>query len=51
LLTSFLYGVTMHDPWALASAPFLLVLCGVLVAYTPARRAASIDPLQALRSE
>ncbi len=51
LLTSFLYGVTRHDPWTLASVPIMLTLCGILAAFIPARRAASIDPMVALRSE
>jgi hypothetical protein len=50
-LNSFLYGVSTHDPWTLAAVPFVLVLCGILAAYLPARRAASIDPMVALRAE
>lgn len=50
-LNSFLYGVSTHDPWILAAVPFVLVLCGILAAYIPARRAASVDPMVALRAE
>jgi predicted permease len=51
LLHSFLYGVSKHDPWTLAVVPFVLALFGALAAYIPARRAASIDPMVALRGE
>ncbi|HEX4021847.1 MAG TPA: ABC transporter permease [Acidobacteriaceae bacterium] len=51
LLHSFLYGVSKHDPWTLAAVPLLLLLCGVVAAFVPARRAASVDPIHALHSE
>jgi predicted permease len=51
LLHSFLYGVGKHDPWTMAVVPLLLLLCGVVSALIPARRAASVDPMQALRAE
>lgn len=50
-LHSFLYGVGKHDPWTLAVVPCVLVLGGMLAAFFPARRAASVDPMQALRAE
>jgi len=51
LLHAFLYGVTAFDPWALALAPLGLVLCGLIAAAVPARRAARMDPVDALRAE
>ena len=51
LLQSFLYGVGRHDPWTLVLGPTLLLLSGVCAAMIPAGRAASIDPMQALRME
>lgn len=48
---SFLYGVGRHDPLTIASVCALLALCGLVAALIPARRAASIDPVQALRTE
>ncbi len=46
-----LYGVGAHDPWAFAGAALVLALCAVLASFIPARRAASIEPMQALRTE
>ncbi len=51
LMKSMLYGVGSYDPWALAGAPLMLVLCAAAAGFIPARRAASIDPMQALRTE
>jgi predicted permease len=51
LMKSLLYGVVNSDPWALAGAPLLLVLCAAVAAFIPAHRAASIEPVQALRTE
>jgi macrolide transport system ATP-binding/permease protein len=51
LLHSFLYGVGKHDPWTLVAVPCVLALCGTLAAFFPARRAASVDPMRALRTE
>ncbi len=51
LLRGFLYGVGKHDPWTMAIVPLLLLLCGIVSAFVPALRAASIDPMQALRTE
>jgi predicted permease len=50
-LASFLYGVSIHDPWTLTAVPIVLALCGVTAALIPARRAASINPMVALRGE
>jgi ABC-type antimicrobial peptide transport system permease subunit len=50
-LKSFLFGVSEHDPVTVVLACALLIACGLVAALIPARRAASIDPMQALRSE
>jgi putative ABC transport system permease protein len=50
-LESFLFGVSEHDPVTVVIACALLIACGLIAALIPARRAASIDPMQALRSE
>ncbi len=51
LLRTFLYGVKPHDPWTMGAGTLLLLGGGLAAAYLPARRAASVDPMQALRTE
>jgi len=51
LMKSLLYGIGSYDPWALAGAPLMLALCAAAAGFIPARRAASIEPMQALRTE
>lgn len=51
LLASQLYEVKSHDPLILTGAVVVLVLCAFLAGLIPARRAAGIEPMQALRTE
>jgi predicted permease len=51
LMASLLYGVTRYDPFALLGATLVLGVCAAVAGFIPARRAASIDPMQALRTE
>jgi macrolide transport system ATP-binding/permease protein len=51
LMASQLYGVGSYDPVALVGAVAVLALCAAAAGFIPARRAASIEPMQALRSE
>jgi len=51
LMESMLFGVGRYDWMALVGAPLILVVCGVTAGFIPARRAASIEPMQALRTE
>ena len=44
-----LWGVSPYDPWTLTCVPALLIITGLLSCWVPARRAASVDPLVALR--
>jgi len=46
-----LYGVTAADPLALAGAVALTIVMIVLAGALPARRAAAVEPMQALRTE
>jgi len=48
---SFLMGVTGTDPITYASVTAVLMLIGVTACYVPARRAAKLDPTEALRHE
>jgi putative ABC transport system permease protein len=49
LLISLLYGVSPLDGVAIASAVGVLLACAPLAAWLPARRAASVEPMQLLR--
>jgi putative ABC transport system permease protein len=46
-----LFGVTVYDPVTLASATALIAVMVLLAAALPARRAAGVQPMQALRTE
>jgi predicted permease len=51
LMKSLLYNVATYDPMALAGATLVLGLCATAAGFIPARRAASIEPMKALRTE
>jgi putative ABC transport system permease protein len=51
MLTSYLYDVKSYDPVTFIAVALVLAAVAVLAGLVPARRAASIDPMQALRTE
>jgi ABC-type antimicrobial peptide transport system permease subunit len=51
LISAQLYGVSFWDPVALGIASCALAVAAFIAAIIPARRAAAIQPMSALRSE
>jgi predicted permease len=51
LITSQLYDVSAHNPALLAGSTLLLATTALIACLLPARRAAHVDPIQALRAE
>jgi ABC-type antimicrobial peptide transport system permease subunit len=51
LIRSMLFGVTPADTVSFAAALFLMIAVTAIAAYVPARRAARVDPMAALRYE
>ncbi len=50
-LESFLFGVSGTDPWTYVAVCAMFVATTLLATWVPARRAARLDPVRALRSE
>jgi predicted permease len=51
MAASFLYGIQPHDVFTFAVVPPLLVVIALAACWIPARRAALVDPMKALRTE
>jgi predicted permease len=51
LASTFLYGIHPHDVFTFAIVPPFLIAVAMAACWIPARRAASVDPMRALRAE
>ncbi len=51
LSASFLYGIRPHDAMTFAVVPLMLIAVALAACWIPARRAATVDPMRALRAE
>jgi putative ABC transport system permease protein len=51
IIATQLWGVSPYDPATLIIVPLLLLITGLVACWVPARRAARVDPLVALRYE
>jgi len=51
VLRTFLYGVGSADPATLAAVVFVMAIVAIVACYLPARRATTVDPLIALKTE
>ena len=49
--SSLLYGISPTDPWTFVAVSFVLATAAAIASYLPARRAARVDPMVALRYE
>jgi len=48
---SLLYGVSPTDGWTFVAVPLLLISIAAVASLVPARRAAALDPVRALRCD
>jgi ABC-type lipoprotein release transport system permease subunit len=50
-MKSLLFGISPRDPLTFIAAPAIFVAVALVAAYFPARRAARVSPMEALRNE
>jgi len=51
VMSSMVFGVTTHDPLTFAALPILIVAVTSMACYLPARRAARVDPVLAIKQD
>jgi predicted permease len=51
IASSFLYGISPHDTVTFAAVPVVLAMAALVAVWVPARRAAGVNPTEALRAE
>jgi ABC-type antimicrobial peptide transport system permease subunit len=51
LAASFLYGIQPHDAVTFTAAPLVLAAVALAASWIPARRAARVNPMEALRTQ
>ncbi|HVT99331.1 MAG TPA: FtsX-like permease family protein, partial [Acidobacteriaceae bacterium] len=51
IAASFLYGISPHDTVTFAAVPVVLAIAALVAVWVPARRAAAVNPTEALRAE
>lgn len=49
--TSLVFGISSRDPLTFAAVPIVLAIVAAAAALVPARRAATLDPMRALRED
>jgi ABC-type lipoprotein release transport system permease subunit len=50
-MSSVVFGISPRDPLTFAALPMAIVLVTLLASYLPARRAARVDPVVAMRTD